>query len=71
MMRGNVILVLLSMLVCRDVTAQQDEQPSMEFLEFLGEWENDRGEWVDPVADVEEEEGTLGLSKEEEQDYEN
>jgi len=71
MMRGNVILVLLSMLVCRDVTAQQDEQPSMEFLEFLGEWENDRGEWVDPVADVEEEEGTLGSSKEEEQDYEN
>ena len=64
-------MVLLSMLVCRDVTAQQDEQPSMEFLEFLGEWENDRGEWVDPLDDIDEEESsTPGSLSEEEQDYE-
>lgn len=25
-----------------------DSLPSMEFLEFLGEWETDEGEWVDP-----------------------
>ena len=24
--------------------------PSMEFLEFLGEWETEQGEWIDPVT---------------------
>jgi len=30
--------------------AQKDdkEQPSMEMLEFLGGWETDKGEWIDP-----------------------
>ena len=24
------------------------ETPSLEFLEFLGDWETDDGEWIDP-----------------------
>ena len=24
------------------------EAPSLEFLEFLGDWETDDGEWIDP-----------------------
>jgi len=24
------------------------EAPSLEFLEFLGEWETDDGQWIDP-----------------------
>lgn len=25
-----------------------DSSPTMEFLEFLGEWETDEGDWIDP-----------------------
>ena len=31
------------------VPAGDDASVSMEFLEFLGEWETDNGEWVDPA----------------------
>ena len=33
-----------------------EELPSMEFLEYLGEWETKDGEWIDPtmLADNEE-----------------
>jgi hypothetical protein len=24
--------------------------PSMDFLEFIGEWETEQGEWLDPIA---------------------
>jgi hypothetical protein len=27
---------------------QQAAMPSMDFLEFLGEWETEQGEWLDP-----------------------
>ncbi|MFQ5483160.1 MAG: hypothetical protein ACE5ER_10415 [Nitrospinaceae bacterium] len=27
----------------------QGNPPSMEFLEFLGEWEDEDGEWMDPI----------------------
>lgn len=30
------------------------EVPSIEFLEFLGEWQTDEGEWIDP-EDMEDE----------------
>jgi hypothetical protein len=26
----------------------QEETPSIEFLEFLGEWQTDEGEWIAP-----------------------
>ena len=32
-----------------------DAKPTVEFLEFLGEWESDDGAWIDP-ADLENEE---------------
>ena len=27
---------------------ENSETPSLEFLEFLGDWETDDGEWIDP-----------------------
>lgn len=27
---------------------KEEELPSMELLEFLGEWETEDGEWIDP-----------------------
>ena len=32
-----------------EATAADDTRVSMEFLEFLGEWEAGDGEWVDPT----------------------
>ncbi len=29
---------------------QEQEIPSLEFLEFLGEWETEDGKWIDPEA---------------------
>jgi hypothetical protein len=32
-----------------DLSGQKDtENPSLELLEFLGDWETDDGEWIDP-----------------------
>jgi hypothetical protein len=31
------------------VTRQAQGEPSMELLEFLGEFETDSGEWIDPA----------------------
>lgn len=28
--------------------SENTEMPSREFLEFLGDWETDDGEWIDP-----------------------
>ena len=57
------VLVLLILIVLPAVGLGQDQQqhsttivydddasmPSMELLEFLGEWETEDGEWVDPI----------------------
>ena len=32
-----------------EVVAEDTDMPSMEFVEFLGSWETDDGEWVDPT----------------------
>lgn len=33
----------------REVAPQEDvEMPSLELLEFLGDWETEDGEWIDP-----------------------
>jgi hypothetical protein len=32
-----------------EVVAEDTDMPSMELLEFLGSWETDDGEWVDPA----------------------
>jgi hypothetical protein len=31
-----------------DAAQENIETPSIEFLEFLGDWETDDGEWIDP-----------------------
>jgi hypothetical protein len=49
-MRPNLLCLglLLGLSYNCTVWASDDNQPSMEFLEFLGEWETEDGEWVDP-----------------------
>jgi len=33
--------------------------PSIDFLEFIGEWETEQGEWIDPLELENEEMGKL------------
>ena len=42
-----------------DEQSAEEETPTMEFLEFLGEWETEEGEWIDPVELENEEFGKL------------
>lgn len=44
------VLLFLSMtqLIAEEVT-NTESMPSVEFLEFLGKWETEQGEWLDPV----------------------
>ena len=44
-----VALILLLLTIAFDARADSDETPSMELLEFLGEWQTKDGEWVDPM----------------------
>ena len=44
-----IALFVLLLSVAFDANAASDEKPSMELLEFLGEWQTDNGEWVDPT----------------------
>lgn len=44
---------------------QVDELPDLELLEFLGKWETDEGEWIDPNLLIEAEiESLLGPTAE-------
>ena len=49
--------------------AETDETPSMEFLEFLGEFQTEDGEWVDPL-DLLDMEQSESLRKQERDDEE-
>lgn len=52
----------------REAAPQEDtEMPSLELLEFLGDWETDDGEWIDP----EELEQIADADQEQEQEHEN
>jgi len=46
-------LVFLMMISLSPVTHSEPEihgeAPALELLEFLGEWETDEGEWIDPA----------------------
>ena len=44
-----VAVFLLLVTIALDARAESDEKPSMELLEFLGEWQTKDGEWVDPM----------------------
>ena len=51
-MRGKWFLlgmILLIGLNASKVQGTDQEQPSMELLEFLGSWETEGGEWIDPT----------------------
>jgi hypothetical protein len=49
----------------REATEEM-EMPSLELLEFLGDWETEDGEWIDP----EELEQIVVTDQEQEQEYE-
>jgi hypothetical protein len=44
-----VILMISLLVLAFDAHAGDREKPSMELLEFLGEWQTKDGEWVDPM----------------------
>jgi len=44
-----IALFVLLISFALDAKAASDEKPSMELLEFLGEWQTDDGDWVDPM----------------------
>ena len=53
--RGCCLLALL--LFVPPVMAESDgDEPTLELLEFLAEWQDDEGRWIDPVALVVNEE---------------
>ena len=43
-----IFIILLSIAFDANA-ANDDESPSMELLEFLGEWQTKDGDWVDPM----------------------
>ncbi len=51
-MRPNLfwLWLLLGMSYTSVAWSDEENQPSMEFLEFLGEWETEDGDWIDPQA---------------------
>lgn len=55
-----ITMLLLGLLADNLQAADSDDEPSMELLEFLGEWQTDDGKWFDPLnlLDVEQEEVT-------------
>lgn len=68
----DAALIVMLMLIGRTVLAQEEEQPSLEFLEFLGGWESRDGEWLDPIAIAEEDDAQTPnpVREEEQQAYE-
>jgi len=45
-----IALIIILLGIAMDAKADDDDnQPSMELLEFLGEWQTKDGEWVDPM----------------------
>ena len=45
----QLFTALLLLHVVAAAHAENDDSPSMEFLEFLGEFQTDDGEWTDPL----------------------
>lgn len=56
-----VVLVLMlsgGRAAASESNQKQEEQPSMEILEFLGDWQTREGVWFDPTAREEKQEST-------------
>lgn len=47
---GLLLFGLINSLLSYSAASVADEAPSVEFLEFLGQWETPDGEWIDPMA---------------------
>ena len=43
-----ILMILFSPLI-QAQTQENDDTPSLDLLEFLGEWETGDGEWLDPA----------------------
>ncbi len=44
-----MMLLLISQSTALAESRVSEDSPSLEFLEFLGEWETSDGEWIDPA----------------------
>lgn len=42
-------LIILFWFAVASVYADEVQAPSLEFLEFMGEWESSDGQWQDPI----------------------
>jgi len=62
-----LLLMILHSPVLQAETQQDDDAPSLELLEFLGEWETGDGEWLDP-EDLEDEDFAKLISLTNEED---
>lgn len=47
-MRVSYTPLLLLSLLPAGMYAAEEEQPSLELLEYLGNWEDSNGNWIDP-----------------------
>ncbi len=49
--RHSLVFLLIGMSTSGIFAEEQEEEVelSIELLEFLGEWETDEGEWIDPI----------------------
>ena len=64
-----LLMILFSQILQSETTepADEDESPSLELLEFLGEWETSDGTWVDP-SDLEDDDFAKLMSLTNEED---
>ena len=50
--RLNLVLLMVTLLSstiwAQEPEPEPEETPSVDFLEFLGQWETSTGEWLDP-----------------------
>ena len=51
---GRLLLLTLGGLGCLGAQAQEDEDPDLDFLEYLGSWQEGDEEWLD-IAEMERE----------------
>ena len=51
-MRVSRAVLALTLCVCsaQAQAANEESEPDMALLEFLGEWETEDGEWLDPTS---------------------
>lgn len=47
-MPGNKFLLAAALLASTAALAEEAEVPTLELLEYLGEWEDRDGQWFDP-----------------------